>query len=86
MNYSHVKSSRRKQNRFIITFHTTQEAMAAEVFLKENGFPGRLIPVPREITAGCGLAWMAPPEAGEGLLKGMKEAGLRWQEAGEFFV
>lgn len=22
-----------------------------------NGIPGRLIPVPREITAGCGLAW-----------------------------
>ena len=23
------------------------------------GLPGRLVPVPGEITAGCGLAWMA---------------------------
>lgn len=77
---------RKKQNRFIITFHTTQEAMAAELFLKENGFPGRLIPVPREITAGCGLAWMAPTGEGEGLLKGLDGAGLCWQGACELFV
>ena len=23
----------------------------------ETGIPGRLIPLPREISAGCGLAW-----------------------------
>ena len=27
------------------------------------GLPGRLIPVPRSITAGCGMCWSAPPEA-----------------------
>lgn len=25
--------------------------------------PGRLIPVPRSISAGCGLCWAAPEEA-----------------------
>lgn len=24
--------------------------------------PGRLIPLPRELSAGCGLAWRMPPE------------------------
>lgn len=34
---------------------------------KESGLPGRLIPVPRAITAGCGMCWAAPPEAREAL-------------------
>ena len=31
------------------------------------GLPGRLIPVPRSITAGCGMCWAAPPDAREAL-------------------
>ncbi len=34
---------------------------------KEAGLPGRLIPVPRSVTAGCGLCWAAPPESREAL-------------------
>ena len=30
---------------------------------KEQNIPGRLIPVPPAITAGCGLAWCMPPDA-----------------------
>ena len=33
-----------------------------------------MIPVPREITAGCGLAWKAPPEA-EAAICAALEAG-----------
>ena len=28
----------------------------------ECGVPGRIIPLPREISAGCGLAWRMLPE------------------------
>ena len=31
----------------------------------ENGIPGRLSPVPGEISAGCGMCWSAPPSARE---------------------
>ena len=41
----------------VITFHTTTHAMAYEKKCMEENIPGRIIPVPREITAGCGLAW-----------------------------
>jgi hypothetical protein len=41
----------------IITFHTTTEAMLFEQAAKSAGFMGRIIPVPRDITAGCGLSW-----------------------------
>ena len=47
----------RKQERVVFTFHTTTDAMAAEIQCKDLG--GRMIPVPGEITADCGLAWCA---------------------------
>ena len=50
---------RNKENRLVITFHSTTEAMEAEKRLKELGVPGRLIPIPRQLSAGCGLAWSA---------------------------
>ena len=54
---------RQKQPALVVTFSTTSEAMAAEKYSGEQGPPGRLIPVPREITASGGLAWTAPPAA-----------------------
>lgn len=49
----------RKQERVVFTFHTTTDAMAAESLCKPFG--GRMIPVPGEVTADCGLAWSAEP-------------------------
>ena len=51
---------RAKEVRCVITFPTTTAAMDMEAFCKEQGLPGRLIPVPRSITAGCGVCWAAP--------------------------
>ena len=48
---------RQKERQCIITFHTTTQAMLFEQAAKAAGFMGRIIPIPREITAGCGLAW-----------------------------
>ena len=48
---------RKKKPYQILTFHTTSAAMAMELYCKEHDIPGRLIPVPRELSAGCGLAW-----------------------------
>ena len=39
------------------TFHTTDAAMEMEAFCKQNGIAGRLMPVPRRLSAGCGIAW-----------------------------
>lgn len=48
---------REKRSYVVITFHTTAEAMALEKFCRDQQVPGRLIPVPRQLSAGCGLAW-----------------------------
>lgn len=70
----------KKKLTLIITFATTTQAMAAEKFCTEHGLPGRIIPVPREITAGCGLSWKAAPEDREQLTGALSEAGLKWSE------
>ena len=64
----------RKQERVVFTFHTTTDAMAAESLCKDLG--GRMIPVPGEITADCGLAWCAAPEQEETLTNALYTAGI----------
>ena len=68
---------REKKPALIITFPSTAAAMEAESFCQEQGLPGRIIPVPREITAGCGLAWRAPPGGGGGADRGPGGGGTR---------
>jgi hypothetical protein len=53
---------RRKRKYTVITFPTTADAMAMENFCRKRDIPGRHIPVPGEISAGCGLAWRMLPE------------------------
>ena len=47
---------------------------------KAEEVPGRLIPVPRVISAGCGLAWAAPLEAVEQIKHVMQEKGIEREE------
>ena len=76
----------KKEMKLIITFHTTTEAMAMEKVCKEAGADGRLIPVPRAISAGCGLAWCAKPESEVVLRKLMEEQGINPQAVQECLV
>ena len=68
---------REKRLYLVITFHTTSAAMAMEALCAEKGLPGRLIPVPREITAGCGMAFRAEVEQEQSLLDAAKDAGIQ---------
>ena len=67
---------RTREEKAVITFHTTAAAMAAEKACKEAGLPGRLIPVPRSITADCGMAWSAPAAVRRRLEQAAAERGL----------
>ena len=71
---------RQKKPTLIITFATTTQAMAMEKFCAEQSLPGRLIPVPREITAGCGLSWKADPSQKEQLEAALGSSDIKWQE------
>ena len=47
--------------------------MAMEKAYKNDGDKGRLIPVPRSLSAGCGLAWCAETEEKEQIMQIMEE-------------
>lgn len=77
---------RKKELKLVVTFHTTTDAMAMEKACKQAKAPGRLIPVPREISAGCGLAWCAGLEDEEIVRKVMDGIGVQEQDMHEVMV
>ena len=74
---------REKTKKVVITFHTTAEAIAMEKSCKENEISGRLIPVPRQISSGCGLAFCAPIGDRELILEFMNLKGLSSEAVSE---
>lgn len=77
---------REKKKKLIITFHTTADAMEMEGACRENNLSGRLIPVPRKISAGCGLAWCSEPDTEAVLLKVMKDVEIAHQELHKLMI
>ena len=76
---------RTKTPKTVITFATTADAMALEAAAKDYGdLPGRMIPVPSEIDAGCGFAWRCEPFEESALLAAMEHHGLAFE--GRFVV
>ncbi len=81
-----VEDMRKKELRLVITFHTTAEAIAMETVCRKEDIPGRLIPVPRQISAGCGLSWSMPPSWRENMMGIMGRQGLGYQTMGEYLI
>lgn len=48
------------QIRFVVTFYNNTGAMAFKEACEERGVAGELIPIPKQLEAGYGLAWSAP--------------------------
>ena len=77
---------RSRERRLIVAFYTTHDAMAFEDYCAECGAEGRLIPLPREISAGCGLAWSAPPGNGARVRELLDKAGIAPQHLKELDI
>lgn len=77
---------RQKELKLVVTFHTTADAMAMEKACKEQKAPGRLIPVPRAISAGCGLSWCADLTDREVLRQVMESIGVKEEDMHECMV
>lgn len=70
-----------KRKYIILTFATTEAALAVEAACARQGLPGRLIPTPQSISAGCGLAWRVPAEEAGPLLAQL--GGFEVERVGE---
>lgn len=77
---------RKKELKLVVTFHTTADAMAMEKACKEQNAPGRIIPVPRAISAGCGLSWCAKLSDKEQIVKVMRSVGIQEEAMRECMV
>lgn len=67
-----------KVDSLVITFPTTASAMACEELCGKKGLPGRMIPVPGQISAGCGLAWKVSPADRPVFELELDAAGIAW--------
>ena len=74
---------RKKEKKLVVTFHTTADAMAMEKACREHNAPGRLIPVPRSISAGFGMAWCAALEDRDRILQVLEERKIEQEDVHE---
>ena len=77
---------RKKEWKLIVTFHTTADAMAMERICKKHRVPGRLVPVPRILSAGCGLSWCTELKERSAIGEVLQQAGIEEEEMRECLV
>ena len=77
---------RKKEDSVLISFGTTAQAMAMEECCRRDGMPGRLIPIPSFVSAGCGVGWKAPAVEAENLLNYMDRQGLGREAVGFYLL
>ena len=73
------RKRRQKSRQFVITFSNTGDPMKMDIKAQAASVPGRIIPLPSEISAGCGLAWKAKLTQREEILDFMKQQDIRWE-------
>ena len=74
---------RKKEKKRGVTFHTTSDPMARAKAGRQHNAPGRLIPVPRSISAGCGMAWCAALEDRDRILQVLEERKIEQEDVHE---
>lgn len=73
-----------KEKKLIITFNTTTEALAFEAASQKSKISGKLIPVPRVFSAGCGLAWLGEIPERRLIADLVKQQKLSFEDVHEF--
>lgn len=70
----------------VITFYTTADALETEAVMEQYGFTGRLIPIPRSLSAGCGIAWMMETDEYARLTTEVKEQLPEYEQSVEMMI
>ena len=68
-----------KQEKIVISFKTTLDALAMEEACIKYNIKGRLIPLPKSIDASCGMAFCANPTVETAVLQVLKDENLCFQ-------
>lgn len=70
----------KKNDGLVITFHETMMALFMEKNCQSDGKAGRLIPLPKVISAGCGLAWSTKDKNQKQWIIYMNERGIVYEQ------
>lgn len=76
----------KKKLSHIISFNKTIDAMAFEEYCLKHNVNGRLIPLPKEISAGCGLAWKCEVDEKAIIEKALSEASINYDKMSEILI
>ena len=71
---------RQSKDFLVITFSETADAMAAEKLFMALDVPGRIIPVPRQLSAGCGLSWRTETDRADQARMALDAAGIHYHQ------
>lgn len=78
-----TKPKESNEKRLVITFNTTTDVMRAEkvfkdVMLTTNQILGKIISIPSEISAGCGMSWESEINFKDNLINILKENDIEY--------
>ena len=74
---------REKPVKFYVTFYTYAEAMAMDAACKSEGLGGKLVSIPRKLSAGCGVAWECDLELRADIEKLLCKENIEFEEMAE---
>ena len=75
-----------KKLSLVISFNKTTDAMSVEDYCLKNGVGGRLIPLPKEISAGCGLAWKCEFDKKDEITKVLEALNIKCDKMVELVI
>ena len=75
-----------KKLSLVISFNKTTDAMSVEDYCLKNGVGGRLIPLPKEISAGCGLAWKCELDKKDEITKVLEALNIKCDKMAELVI
>lgn len=63
-----------------ISFHVTADSIACRLACEENNIVGKLVPVPRSMSAGCGMAWKTEVAEEDIIRKLLGQKDIEWDQ------
>lgn len=70
-----------EHNAFIVAFGSATAAMQLASIAEEEKIDGRIIPLPRSMSAGCGMAWLSPASEENSILKILTSKKIPFESA-----
>ena len=66
-----------KTEQLVVSFNTTTDAIRCEKYCAEQKIEGHIIPVPRILSASCGMAFKAPLSEDDAITKAINSGDIK---------